>query len=84
LSLKEIIKMPQVLVRDLDPLIIDRLKSRAKQNGRSLEAELRLILQTAAEDGPADPLAAVERVRAMFADRRFSDSAELIREDRER
>jgi plasmid stability protein len=38
----------QVLVRDLEPVVINRLKSRAKLNGRSLEAELRVILRQAA------------------------------------
>lgn len=43
--------MPQLTVRGLDQVTIDQLKARAKQHGRSLEAELRLILQQAAEEG---------------------------------
>jgi hypothetical protein len=49
-----------------------------------LEGELRIIIQSAAEETEVDARAAAERVQALFAGRRFSDSAELIREDRER
>lgn len=76
--------MPQVLVREVDPTILAKLKARARQNGRSLEAELRLILQQAAGENPASILPDIERVRALFAGRSFSDSTELLREDRER
>ena len=76
--------MAQVLVRDLDSNILDKLKRRAHQNHRSLEAELRLILQQAADSSPISIQAEIERVRALFAGRTFSDSAELLREDRER
>jgi plasmid stability protein len=76
--------MAQVLIRDLETGIVDKLKRRARRSGRSLEAELRLVLERAANEEPADAMAEVERVRALFAGRRFSDSADLIREDRER
>jgi antitoxin FitA len=74
----------QVLIRDVEPEVIEKLKVRARQNNRSLEAELRLLLQQAAGRSGPEVLAEVERVRAMFAGRVFSDSAELLREDRER
>jgi antitoxin FitA len=73
------------LVRDVPPETMNELKARAQRNNRSLEAELRVILQqVASEPQPIDRLAAVERVRALFEGRTFDDSAELIREDRER
>ena len=81
--------VPQVLIRDLDSVVLDKLKARARRNGRSLEAELRLILARAAEGGWPERVdwgavrAEVERVRARFAGRTFSDSTELIREDRD-
>jgi len=31
--------MPQILVRNLDKATVDRLKARARQEGRSLQAE---------------------------------------------
>jgi len=81
---KENNSMPQVLVRDLDETVMQKLKERARQNGRSLEAELRTILQRAA----GEPMTAVppelQRVHEMFNGRTFRDSAELIRRDRDR
>lgn len=41
--------MAQVLVRGLAKKVVDRLKVRARANGRSLEAELRMILERASE-----------------------------------
>ena len=75
--------MSQVLVRDVDPEVVQKLKARAERNGRSLEAELRIILQQAAR-AEIDPEALLARVREIFKDRQFSNSAELIREDRDR
>ncbi|MBI4728036.1 MAG: hypothetical protein HY775_00815 [Acidobacteria bacterium] len=37
--------MAQTLIRDLPDEVVARLKARAKRNHRSLEAELRLILE---------------------------------------
>jgi len=76
--------MPQVLVRDLDPATVQRLKARARRHHRSLQAELRDILEQAARRSAVDPRAKINHVRAMFAGRTFSDSAALIRSDRAR
>lgn len=76
--------MPHVLVRDIEPRVLEKLKARARQSGRSLEAELRLILHQAAGEPAAGLLTELDRVRALFAGRNFSDSAELLREDRDR
>jgi plasmid stability protein len=77
--------MAGVLVRDLDPAVVERLKARAQQHGRSLQKELKAILEEAAA-GPSwtEARADIERVRQRFAGRSFSDSTELVREDRER
>jgi plasmid stability protein len=76
--------MAQVLVRDLESEVINRLKERAKFRGRSLEAELRQILQEAAADTDRERVLAVEDIQKMFSGYKFSDSTELLREDRER
>ena len=77
--------MAQVLVRDLDAKVVARLKERAKQHGRSLQKETKTILEDAARRGSmAEARAAAARVRRRLAGRTFSDSAELVREDRER
>ena len=75
--------MPDVLVRNLDEETVNGLKMRAKRKGRSLQAELRVILTDAAEDRRERAIQAMEEIQARFAGRRFSDSSELIREDRE-
>ncbi len=79
--------MAQVLVRDLDEEVVESLKRRAKQDGRSLQSEVKFILEQAAQEPRVDMEAAralVENIRKKFKGRRFPDSAELIREDRDR
>lgn len=76
--------MAQVLIRDVAPEVVDKLKARAQRNRRSLEAELRLIIEKAVAETAVDMLAEVDRVRALFAGRTFEDSTALQREDRER
>jgi plasmid stability protein len=77
--------MAQLLVRDLETDIINRLKLRAKNHHRSLQGEAKLILQEAAQRRTMEEVRErASRIRASFGKRKFSDSAELIREDRER
>lgn len=40
--------MAQVIIEDLDPGVLEKLEARALENGRSLQAELKHILETAA------------------------------------
>lgn len=75
--------MAHVLIRNVDDSTVDTLKQRAKRHGRSLSAEVRTILKDVAS-APDGWAVQVEKVRALFDGRRFSDSSELIREDRER
>ena len=76
--------MAQVLIRGLDPELVERLRAQAKRNGRSLEAELRVGLESLAKDTPEEAVRKADEIRAMLKGRKFSDSTELIREDRER
>ena len=39
--------MPQVLVRDIETDVLEKLKRRAQKNHRSLEAELRVVFEQA-------------------------------------
>jgi plasmid stability protein len=43
--------MSQILVRNLDPEVVQKLKEQAKLNKRSLEAEVRDILEQTARAG---------------------------------
>ena len=76
--------MAQILVRNLDEQTVAQLKLRAERAGRSLEAEVRAILQD--ETGRAIQRAsAIQRlaeIRESFGDRAFSDSTELRHEGR--
>lgn len=76
--------MAQVLIRNLDPQAVATLKKSARESGRSLEAELRLILEDEARRRSVDFWRLADEFRARFADRQWSDSVDLIREDRER
>jgi plasmid stability protein len=75
----------QILVRGLDDALVARLKERAKLNHRSLQGEVKAILEEAAAQATSVEVEAIlEKWRKRWGDRRFSDSAELIRELRER
>jgi plasmid stability protein len=84
--------MSQILVRDVSPDTIERLKALAKQNRRSLNAEVLTILEEAVprRRTPEERRAAMERLRN-FADWALeqsrgipqSDSTPFIREDRD-
>lgn len=76
--------MAQVLVRGLDPGVVQTLKDRARANGRSLEAELRSVIEQAAGTNVAGARELAARIRRRLGSRSHSDSAVLVSEDRDR
>ena len=77
--------MTQVLVRDLDEAVVENLKRQAANNGRSLQAELKAILEEQARyvnKAEARELAA--RIRRRIGSRPQTDSGNLQAEDRQR
>lgn len=79
--------MAEILVRNLNQVILERLKKRARKEGRSLQSEVKAILQKAAGEPVVDiktARALVEKIRGKFKGRRFPESVELIRQDRSR
>jgi plasmid stability protein len=76
--------MAQVLVRDLETTVVTRLKARARRHGRSLQTELREILEKASRHEAVDARAVAARIRRQLAGRSHSDSASLLAEDRAR
>ena len=76
--------MAQILVRDLEEQTVERLKNRAKRGGRSLQGEVKSILEQAAQVDGAAALSLARRIRRRHKGRRFGDSAALIREERDR
>jgi len=77
--------MAQVLVRQLNDKVVERLKKRAKEHGRSLQSEVKTILEEAVPDyeGAWKRIAKIRKTLEQSR-RKFSDSATLIREDRDR
>jgi plasmid stability protein len=78
--------MGTVTIRNLDDKVIKRLKMRAKNHRRSLEAELRDLLSHASQQPLiVDALAEADRIAAMTPkDVKQTDSVILLREDRSR
>ncbi|MGQ0662825.1 MAG: FitA-like ribbon-helix-helix domain-containing protein [Pseudomonadota bacterium] len=79
-------RMHRLAVRNLEPELVERLRLRARRNGRSLEAEVRVILAEAAPVSRAEVVGAVEVLRARIASRGpvRDDSTTIIRAARDR
>ena len=79
--------MGQVVVRNIDDLVLERLKARAAEQHKSLEQSLRELLAAAAKPSRAELLAEVERIRAMTPPRRpgkrYPTGEQLVRESRD-
>ncbi len=78
--------MAEIVVRDVDDAVVEKLRERAEAAGRSLEAEVKVILAREANSGKVDMETAhrlAGEFRARFKGRKLPDSAELIREDRD-
>jgi len=75
--------MPDILVRGLHAETVKRLKVQAKRHGRSLQGEAKTVLESAVSLSMAEMLTAARGWRKKLG-RKFTDSAELIREDRQR
>jgi len=77
--------MPNVLVRDVETSILEKLKDRAAKSGRSLQSEVQIILKDAAtKPEPLSELETARKIRNSLKAHKQSDSAELLREDRDR
>ncbi len=76
--------MPQILVRNLEPEVVERLKGSANRHGRSLQSEVHWILTQSAGLGFNEARQAVRGWQKRLAGRDFPDSTELLREDRSR
>ena len=76
--------MAQILVRGLEDSIVEALKRHAKLSGRSLQSEVKTILEKAASEPHIDMEAARKmslEFRRRFKGRRFPNTVELIHED---
>jgi antitoxin FitA len=79
--------LAQVVIRNIDDHVIERLKLRAAAQHKSLEQCLREVLTEAAQPSRAELIADLERIRAMTPARQpdatYPTVEELIREDRD-
>ena len=74
--------MANVLIRDLDAEVLNRLKTAAKRHGRSLQAEIHDALGRAATTSLVETRRLSARWLRRLAGSSHSDSTRLIREDR--
>ncbi len=79
--------MHQILVRDLEAETVELLKETARRNGRSLQAEVKQILEEAAaratrRRGLAEFLRFADEM-AEASGPQSTDSVDMIREDRD-
>ena len=79
--------MGQVIIRNVDDRVLERLKARAMAQRKSLEQSLRDLLTEAAKPSRAELLADLERIRAMTPPRKpgahYPSAEEMVREDRD-
>lgn len=78
--------MPNVLIRNIDNDTLDKLKSKAESNNRSLQGELLEILKESTHPKIEDVKNMVHELLVEYKSegRVFSDSADDVREDRDR
>ncbi|MGI8467030.1 MAG: FitA-like ribbon-helix-helix domain-containing protein [Pyrinomonadaceae bacterium] len=76
--------MPDVLVRDVETTVLEKLKKRASQNGRSLQSEVRFIISYFVKNEPLSDEKVARKIKDSLRGREHSDSAKLLREDRNR
>lgn len=78
--------MSQLLIPNVAESLLQQLQQRAVRHGRSVETEARTILEDALRPDTAKVWAEIDAFREQLAasGQTFSDSTELIREDRDR
>lgn len=76
--------MAQILVRELQTEVVERLKMRAKRHGRSLQSEARQILTQFAGMHHGQAKVMARQWHKKLAGRKFPDTTKLLHEDRSR
>ena len=78
--------MSNVLIRNIPDEVIDRFKKRARSHNRSLQQELKLVLENTVSRSSEDILFKASELRRKLRKKTvcFTDSAKLLREDRSR
>ena len=78
--------MADVLIRNVDKNTLNRLKERAKKNNRSLQEELKELVEFHAKPDLAETRNRVNEILVKYkaSGKSFPDSGDEISEDRER
>jgi plasmid stability protein len=78
--------MADLVLTGVDDGVLHHLQERAQAHGRTPAEEARAILTDALRGTPSGPWSAVDAIygRLAASGRTFSDSADLLREDRDR
>jgi plasmid stability protein len=74
--------MSQILIRNLDEATLEKLKLRASRDGRSLQSEVRVILDQAARMDLQIARLTAAGIREKLKGRPTSDSVDLLRAER--
>ena len=74
--------MAQIVVRDLDEAVVERLKAEADKRGMSLEGLLREILMHHARPVMAEIRERFGKIQESYGDQLLSDSGASIHDDR--
>ncbi len=78
--------MANILIRNIPDAVLDRFKNMAKDHKRSLQQELRMVLERTADQSSPDIFLKALDLRKKLRKKtvRFTDSAKLLRQDRAR
>jgi plasmid stability protein len=76
--------MGRILIRNLDDVVLDALRGRARENGSSVEEEARRALAAAVGSSRADALRRIEALHAKMGPDRGESTLEILRRDRAR
>ena len=84
--------MTQIVLDNINPDVIEKIRNLAQKHNRSLEDEIKTILAQAAETEAVEKReinisqawSKIDEARQRHAGKIFSDSVELLREDRNR
>lgn len=78
--------MAELVITDVDDVVLHQLQERAARHGRTPAQEVKAILAEAVHGERPDVWAPVDAIydRLAASGRDFSDSADLLREDRDR
>jgi plasmid stability protein len=78
--------MANVLIRNIPEEVLNRFKNMAKSHKRSLQQELRVVLEKTVDQSSPDIFQRASDIRRKLRRKAvgFTDSARLLREDRAR